>query len=112
MSTHRMNEIEEMCDRILMINKGRTVLYGDIPAIKAQYRNNSVLVECEGEPGDIQGVTGKHPHNKVMELVLDDETTPQLVLERLLRKGVIIRRFELSTPSLNEIFIKVAGEEA
>jgi ABC-2 type transport system ATP-binding protein len=37
MSTHRMNEIEEMCDRILMINKGRDVLYGDIPNIKAKY---------------------------------------------------------------------------
>jgi ABC-2 type transport system ATP-binding protein len=111
MSTHRMNEIEEMCDRILMINKGRTVLYGDIPTIKAKYRNNSVLVEYDGELGDIAGVTGKQTNNKATELMLDDKTTPQAILERLLQKGVIIKRFELSTPSLNEVFIKVAGEE-
>jgi len=111
MSTHRMNEIEEMCDRILMINKGRMVLYGDIPSIKAKYRNNSVLLEYQGELGEVPGVTGTHLHNHTTELLLDDKTTPQMVLETLVRKGIKITRFELSTPSLNEIFIKVAGAE-
>ncbi|MDD5189844.1 MAG: ATP-binding cassette domain-containing protein [Dehalococcoidales bacterium] len=111
MSTHRMNEIEEMCDRILMINKGRLVLYGDIPSIKAKYRNNSVLIEFQGELGEIPGVTEKRPHDHAVELMLDNKTTPQMVLETLVHKRINVNRFELSTPSLNEIFIKVAGDE-
>ncbi len=111
MSTHRMNEIEEMCDRILMINRGQMVLYGDIPSIKAKYRNNSVMVACNGEIGEIAGVRERHLHDHATELLLDGNTTPQMVLESLVQKGIVVNRFELSTPSLNEIFIKVAGEE-
>jgi ABC-2 type transport system ATP-binding protein len=111
MSTHLMNDIEELCDRLLMINKGRAVLYGSLKEVKAKYRNNSVLVESAGEPGAIEGVIGQRPHNGALELMLDNETTPQIVLERLVKKGIVINRFELSTPSLTEIFIKVAGDE-
>jgi len=111
MSTHRMNEIEEMCDRILMINRGRNVLYGDIPSIKAKYRNNSVLVEYDGELGQIDGVKAIRQVNHATELTLAAGVTPQMILEQLVQRGIGIRRFELSPPSLNEIFIKVAGDE-
>jgi ABC-2 type transport system ATP-binding protein len=111
MSTHLMNDIEELCDRLLMINKGRTVLYGSVKEVKSQYRNNSVLVETTGILGDIEGVTAQSQHNGAVELQLDANTTPQMVLERLVKKGIVINRFELSTPSLTEIFIKVAGDE-
>ncbi|MDD5289147.1 MAG: ATP-binding cassette domain-containing protein [Dehalococcoidales bacterium] len=111
MSTHRMNDIEELSDRLLMINKGRMVLYGKLAEIKSRYRSNSVIVECGGELGEIEGVMEKRVHNKATELILDTKTTPQMLLERLVRQGIIVNRFELSTPSLNEIFIKVAGGE-
>ena len=110
MSTHRMNDIEELSDRILMINKGRMVLYGDLTSIKSKYRSNSVFVEYEGELGDIAGVIEKRMHNKTVELMLDEKTTPQILLGNLVKKGVAVSRFELSTPSLNEIFIKVVGD--
>jgi ABC-2 type transport system ATP-binding protein len=111
MSTHLMNDIEELCDRLLMISKGRTVLYGSVKDVKAKYRNHSVFVESVGELGTIEGVTAIIPHNAALELKLDANTTPQMVLERLVKKGAVINRFELSTPSLTEIFIKVAGDE-
>ena len=111
MSTHLMNDIEELCDRLLMINKGREVLYGSLSEIKSKYRNNSVIVESIGEPGTIEGVIGQRPHNGAIELLLDNKTTPQMILERLVKKGVVVNRFELSTPSLTEIFIKVVGDE-
>jgi len=56
LSTHRMNEVEELCDRILMINNGQTVLYGDLSEIKERYRNNSVVVEYEGKLSEVKGV--------------------------------------------------------
>jgi ABC-2 type transport system ATP-binding protein len=111
MSTHLMNDIEELCDRLLMINKGREVLYGSLVEVKSKYRNNSVLVESTGELGTIEGVIGQAPHNGAIELKLDAKTTPQMLLERLIKKGIVVNRFELSTPSLTEIFIKVAGDE-
>jgi ABC-2 type transport system ATP-binding protein len=110
LSTHQMNEIEELCDRILMINHGRSVLYGNLAEIKSRYRSNSVLLECEGELGEVTGVTEKRTHKGYLELVLDGNTTPQQVLERLVSRGIVVNRFEVATPPLNEIFLRVVGE--
>jgi len=111
LSTHRMNEVEELSDRILMINVGRAVLYGELAEIKSRYRDNSVLLEFEGELGALEGVTEKRSHKEYVELVLDRKTTPQQLLERLISQGVVVNRFEVSTPPLHDIFLKVVGEE-
>jgi ABC-2 type transport system ATP-binding protein len=110
LSTHQMNQVEEMCDRILMVNKGHAVLYGDLKEIKARYRNNAVRVEFKGDPGEIPGVVEKRPGHDYVELVLDGKTTPQQILETLVNRGVVVNRFEIATPPLNEIFIQVAGQ--
>jgi len=110
LSTHQMNEIEELCDRILMIDHGRSVLYGNLVEIKSRYRSNSVLLEFEGEMGEVPGVAEKRTHKGYVELVLDGNTTPQQVLERLVSQGVAINRFEVATPPLNEIFLRVVGK--
>ena len=107
LSTHMMNEVEVLCDRILMINEGRTVLYGELAEIKSRYRNNSVFLEFDGVLGEIEGVVGKNDHGEYVELFLDGETPPQKILEQLLSRGVSVNRFEVSTPSLNEIFLQV-----
>jgi ABC-2 type transport system ATP-binding protein len=109
LSTHQMNEIEELCDRILMINHGRSVLYGNLAEIKSRYRSNSVLLEFEGEMGEVPGVAEKRTHKGYVELVLDGNTTPQQVLERLVSQRIVINRFEVATPPLNEIFLRVVG---
>ena len=110
LSTHQMNEIEELCDRILMINHGRSVLYGNLAEIKARYRSNSVLLESEGELGEVPGVRERLTRKGYVELVLDENTSPQQVLERLVSRGTSINRFEVATPPLNDIFLKVVGE--
>ena len=111
LSTHMMNEVEALCDRILMINKGRTVLYGELAEIKARYRNNSVFINFDGALGEIEGVAGKKDHGEYVELFLDGETPPQKILEQLVSRGVKINQFEVSTPSLNEIFLQVVEKE-
>jgi len=110
LSTHQMNEIEELCDRILMINHGCSVLYGNLAEIKSRYRSNSVLLEFEGELGEVAGVTGKRTHKGYTELMLDGKTTPQQVLAHLVSRGIVINRFEIATPPLNEIFLRVVGK--
>jgi ABC-2 type transport system ATP-binding protein len=112
LSTHQMNEVEELCDRILMLNDGRAVLYGNLTEIKARYRdrNRSVILDFEGELGEVPGVKEKHTHKGYTELVLNENTTPHQILERLVSTGIVINRFELATPSLNEIFLEVVGK--
>jgi ABC-2 type transport system ATP-binding protein len=110
LSTHQMNQIEELCDRILMVNNGRAILYGNLSEIKSRYQNNAVLLDIKGELGDVPGVTEKRPHKGYIELVLDGKTTPQQLLERLVSRGTIINRFEIATPPLNQIFLEVAGK--
>ncbi len=111
LSAHQMNQVEELCDRILMVNNGRAVLYGDLAEIKSKYRGNSVFVNTEGELGDVSGVTGKRQHKGYVELLLDEKTTPQQILEQLVSRGIVINRFEMATPSLNEIFLKEVAKK-
>jgi len=109
LSTHQMNQVEELCDRILMINDGHSVLYGNLAEIKSRFTSNSVLLEFEGKLGEVPGVTDKRTHKGYVELVLDGNTTPQQLLERLVSRGIVINRFEVATPPLNQIFLKVVG---
>ncbi|MGD9143569.1 MAG: ATP-binding cassette domain-containing protein [Dehalococcoidia bacterium] len=110
LSTHQMSQVEELCDRILMVNKGRAVLYGNLREIKAGYRSNSVLVEYQGEIGEIPGVTEKRAHRGYDELVLDGDTTPKEVMTYLAERDITVSRFEVATPSLHEIFLKEVGK--
>ena len=111
LSTHRMNEVEELCDHIFMINGGRGVLHGELAKIKSIYRNNSIFLKCDHLPDKLSGVIESKDKGKYMELLLDGHTPPQEVLSALVSKGVIVDQFEVSTPSLNEIFIQVVKEE-
>ncbi len=111
LSTHMMNQVEELCDRILMINKGHAVLYGSLSEIKSRFRNNSVFLECDRLPDGLPGVLGSKDHGRYKELFLDGHAESQELLNALISKGVKIDRFEISTPSLHEIFIQVVKEE-
>ena len=111
LSTHQMNQVEEICDRVLMVNDGSEVLYGSIEEVKARFRQHSVQVNVEGEIGDLPGVIEKKLNKDSVELVLATDTTPQIILDRIRDQGIDINRFEVKTPSLNEIFLKLAGAD-
>lgn len=112
LSTHQMNQVEELCDRILMVDNGSAILYGDLTEIKGRYRGNSVLLGFEGELGEVPGVTGKRTHRGYTELMLDGKTTPQQILAHLMGRGIVVNRFEVATPSLNEIFLREVGRKS
>jgi ABC-2 type transport system ATP-binding protein len=110
LSTHQMNQVEELCDRILMINKGRSVLYGDLAEIKSKYQDNAVRLDFEGELGEIPGVTARQTRKNHVELVLDDKTSPRQLLETLVSRDIVVKRFEIATPPLHDIFLDVVGK--
>lgn len=109
LSTHQMNQVEELCDRVLMINHGNEVLYGDLQEVKGSFKKHSVILNVEGEIGELKGVIDRKFHQGTLELELDRETTPQNLLDQLRERGIIINHFEIKTPSLNEIFLHIAG---
>jgi ABC-2 type transport system ATP-binding protein len=109
LSTHQMNQVEELCDRVLMIDHGSAVLYDDMQGIRTQFRKKTLMVSVDGELPDVAGVTAKVPHRDATELVLAPDTTPQAVLDRLRERGTTINRFEITTPTLHDIFVKLAG---
>ena len=104
-----MNQVEELCDRVLMINQGQTVLCGDIKEIKARFKKNSVQGAIDGELGELPGVIDKKINKGSVELVLAPDTTPQIILDQFRERGVTINRFEITTPSLHDIFLNIAG---
>ncbi len=110
LSTHNMNQVEEMCNRILLINHGRAVLYGPLEEIKARYAEHAVRLECDALPPELPGVQRIERRNDAYELVLERETDPQTILRHLVQAEVQVRRFEVATPPLEEIFIGVVGQ--
>jgi len=112
MSTHQMNQIEEMANRLVMINHGKRVLYGGVDEVREQYAKNAIFVEGEGDWSALRGVTSIEPgeNGRGMLLHLANGTTPDDVMgEMASAADYRVRRFELAVPSLNEIFIEVAG---
>jgi ABC-2 type transport system ATP-binding protein len=114
MSTHQMQQVEELCDRILLINHGKVVLYGELDRIRRQYSGNAVLLRAVGSlPEALPGVERIESHNATSKLILASKTTPQDVLRSLVLQGVNLEQFEIATPTLDEIFIRVVqGEES
>jgi len=107
LSTHQMNQVEELSDRVLMIDQGESVLYGDLTETRARFSENSVQVAVDGELGDLAGVIERKAKKDHVELVLAADTTPQRILDQLRDRGVAISRFEITTPSLNDIFLRI-----
>ncbi len=111
MSTHQMHHAEELCDRILLIDHGRSVLYGELDAIRHQYAGHAVLVRAMGKLPQLPGVVEVAPYNHGSRLTLAPETTPQDVLRALVSQNVALEQFEVAVPTLEEIFIRVVGKE-
>jgi len=110
MSTHQMHQVEELCDRLVLIDHGRTVLYGGLDEIRRQFSGHAVLVRTSGTIPTLPGVETVERHNSAYHLTLSPTTNTQDVLRTLVERGVPIEQFEIAAPSLDEIFIRVVTE--
>ena len=110
MSTHQMYQVEALCDRIVLIDEGRTVLYGSLGEIRRNFAGNAVTIEGQGDFSGLSGVLETRHLNGTWHLALEIGTDPQAVFRALAdREGVRIERFELEAPSLDDIFVQVVG---
>ena len=112
LSTHQMNLVEALCDRILLINRGRAVLYGPLAEIKRQYAPNTIRLRTPDELPDLLEVATVEFDDGAFNLTLIEEVSPQAVLRALVERGVEIRSFEMASAPLEDIFVAaVSGEE-
>jgi ABC-2 type transport system ATP-binding protein len=108
MSTHQMHQVEELCDRLLLIHQGKVLLYGTLKDIRNSYASQAVLVGSDGPlPEIIAGTDARQELNGVTRLMLTPGASPQDVLRSLVSQNIKIEQFEIAIPTLDEIFIKV-----
>jgi ABC-2 type transport system ATP-binding protein len=110
MSTHQMVQVEEMCDRLVLIHKGESVLYGAVNDIRREYADNAVRVVAKGELPAFDGVRETSRKGNAHVLSLPRDTSPQLLLQKLASTpGLEIESFELALPTMDDIFVKVVS---
>ncbi|MGE5113873.1 MAG: ABC transporter ATP-binding protein, partial [Acidobacteriaceae bacterium] len=110
-STHRMDQVEKLCDEITLVNYGRAVLQGQLRAVKASYGKSSVQIEYDGDAQFLERkdlVQSYHNSGNRIELKLAPGADSQQLL-RLAAASARISKFELVEPSLEEIFIDVVN---
>jgi ABC-2 type transport system ATP-binding protein len=112
LSSHQMNLVEALCDRILLINQGQALLYGTLAEIKQAYAPNTVRVRAPHIPIDLPGVVDVEPDDDAFNLTLVEGGSPQAVLRALVDRDVEVQAFEVAPVPLEEIFVAVvSGEE-
>lgn len=109
LSTHQMNLVEVLCDRILLVNRGRAVLYGPLADIKRQFAPHAVRVRAPELPAGLPGVVAVEPKDGAYDLSLAEGTAPRDVLRALVDRGVDVQAFEVAPVPLEEIFIQVVS---
>jgi ABC-2 type transport system ATP-binding protein len=112
-STHRMDQVEKLCDSICLIDKGKAVLAGKVREIKASYERNRVIVEFEGSSSFLNSdeIAEAKSYSGHVEIRLKEHGNAQKLLHEAIAVATIYR-FELVEPSLEEIFIQTVGGKA
>lgn len=112
MSSHQMPIIEEFCEDITILNRGKTVLQGNLNEIKKGYGRVNLFLRCEGDILPIIkefGLTLVSQSPMEYHIRVEQEETATLLLRRLIEEGIPVIKFELREPSLHEIFVEKVG---
>jgi len=111
-STHRMDQVEKLCESICLINRGASVLQGNLKQVKAQYGKNTVQIQYEGNGNFLQGnplVQSFSDYGNHVDVQLAKGADPQQLLRAAMEHSRV-SKFELMEPPLEQIFIDVVGK--
>jgi ABC-2 type transport system ATP-binding protein len=109
--SHQMHLVEELCDRIVLIDHGKVMLYGALEDVRKRFSGHAVVVKTSAEMPHLPGVERVEPVNGSVRLYLSSGTKPQEILKALVAQDIPLDQFELSMPTLDEIFIRVVQGE-
>jgi len=107
-STHRMDQVEKLCDAIALISRGRLLLSGSMRDIKSKYPRNRLQVVFSGDDTFLRhaGIVEFKNYSGIAEIQLHSEAEAQQILAEAIANGTRINRFEVMEPTLEEIFIE------
>jgi len=105
--SHQMNLVEELCDRIVLIDHGRAVLYGSLEEIRRRFTGHAVSVQTQDELPTLVGVERVEPVNGSFKLHLAPGVQAKDVLRALVEHNINLQGYRISVPTLDEIFIRV-----
>ncbi|SHF62274.1 ABC-2 type transport system ATP-binding protein [Fodinibius roseus] len=112
-STHRMEQVEQMCDDICLFNNGRVVLKGDLRRIRKSFGKNTIVIEFQGDSSFLDRIENVRINNRSTNFaeirVLDGQDMQQILKTAM--DHTEIYRYERVEPSLTEIFISTVGED-
>ena len=112
MSAHQMETIEEFCSDILILNRGKTVLQGNLKEIKEKYPANRIEIDVKQDIStyikDFELEIETETNNNYI-IKISDENSAHKLLNRLIVDGVQVDKFEIKKPTLNDIFIEKVG---
>ena len=111
-SSHQMDHVEEMCEHVCILHRGKAVVQGTLTNIKRAYGKKNVSIQADFSLEFLRqfpGVISYRPKRSGCQIQVEDEGTSQAIFSELQDKG-FIRKFELEEPSLNEIFIDKVGD--
>jgi len=117
LSSHQMDTVEKLCDRVALINKGELVLDGAVGEVKDRHGKNTVVLAFDGDGsflGSLPGVARVSDFGQYVEIRLEEGADPQPLLKEAVQR-LTVRRFEIVVPSLHDIFVETVtgpGEEA
>jgi len=111
LSTHHMNEVEALCDRVALIDRGRLMVYGPVDEVRRRYSRPEVRVGTRDRPPDVPAVTeAVQEAPSVWRLTLADGAAPADVLGALVAAGAAIERFEPILAPIEDVFVRVVQE--
>ena len=113
MSSHQMASIEEFCSDILILNKGKTVLQGNLKEIKESYKANRIEIVAEEDIGKYinnESMKIEFSKNNEYSIKITDEKDAHQLLNTLVSNNIVVNKFEIKKPTLNDIFIEKVGE--
>jgi ABC-2 type transport system ATP-binding protein len=110
--SHQMNLVEELCDRIVLIDHGRALLYGDLEEIRKRFSGHAVIVDTHDPLPSLPGVEQVEQFNSSYKLTLSASVQPQEVLRALVEKNIRVDGFRIAMPSLDEIFIRAVKDDS
>ena len=112
MSAHQMTTIEEFCSDILILNKGKTVLQGNLKDIRNSYPANRLIVETNKDISKyLKDFQIENTIDNKYVLKIDNEEKAHNLLSEIVKDGVLVNKFEIMKPTLNDIFVEKVGEE-
>lgn len=112
MSAHQMATIEEFCTDILILNRGKTVLQGNLKDIKAAYPANRLQIDTEQNIDKyLKNYNVENSKNNQYTIKLYDEKSAHELLQKLVTNHITVNKFEIMKPTLNDIFIEKVGAQ-